>query len=189
LFRIIAIVGSISLLASVAVFIIFYNSEYKSFKRISKTTYHLINLSLIAFVIKMLLQSLTIFEDVGKAVFTNRPVIIGFLHLVFLGFVSLYILGHYIHTGILKKGKLTFTAVMIFLASVLLNELVLMVQGLEIMFMHNSQIFSWLLLVAAIGLFTGSVTLLLARIRSKKTKFVDTNSPKSSKELKLLFTK
>jgi hypothetical protein len=55
----------------------------------------MILLSIGAFVLKMVLQSLTIFAGVGNAVFGDRPVIIGFLHLVFLGFVSPFILAYY----------------------------------------------------------------------------------------------
>src|SRR5690606_9804533 len=53
----------------------------------SRLSTFLLSLSMISFVMKMLLQTGTIFPDLGNAVFGYRPIIIGFLHLVFLGLV------------------------------------------------------------------------------------------------------
>ena len=53
------------------------------------------NLSMISFVIKMMLQAGTIIPQLAKIVFGDRPAIIGFLHLVFLGFVTFFILSFY----------------------------------------------------------------------------------------------
>ncbi len=64
-------------------------------------------IALFAFLLKMALQSLTIFENIGKEVFSNRPVIIGFLHLVLLGFISLYLISHIIQARLLPANRIT----------------------------------------------------------------------------------
>ncbi len=43
-----------------------------------------------------------------------------------------------------------------------------MTQGLEIMFMSNSQLFPWLLWCADIGLLAGSILLLVARFSNQR---------------------
>src|SRR6266487_5541778 len=110
-------------------------------------------MSIAAFIVKMFLQSFTIFPAVGNAVFGDRPVIIGFLHLVFLGFVSPFILAYYVQKNMLNSNiKLTGYALIIFISGILLNEIILMLQGLGAMFLKSSYLFSWLLWAISIWL-------------------------------------
>jgi phosphotransferase system glucose/maltose/N-acetylglucosamine-specific IIC component len=61
----------------------------------------------------------------------SRPVVIGYLHLTLLGFVSFLLLSHYIQSGWLKDGQKTERAgyVLLFVGFVV-TELVLFLQGL-----------------------------------------------------------
>jgi hypothetical protein len=128
----------------------------------------MIYLSLSAFLIKTVLQSFTLFPMVGNAVFGDRPVIIGFLHLVFLGFVTLFIVTWLAQKGFLNV-KLEFTrfALVSFTCAVILNEAVLMTQGLGAMFIKSSYIFPWLLWLLSIALFLSALLILISRIQSK----------------------
>jgi hypothetical protein len=113
-------------------------------------------ISMLAFVLKLFFQVLTIVPVLSAMVFTNRPIIIGFLHLVLLGFVSLYLLAHFIQTNLLAlKGMIPF-AITVFITGVIVNEIILFVQGLGVMLMMSSGIVNWLLLGAAVLLFFGA---------------------------------
>lgn len=156
IFLTMAILGClILLLCTVNFFIVFKNvwvviRKDKQIVRIIGIT------SMIAFVIKMVMQSLTIIPSIGELVFANRPMIIGFLHLVLLCFVTLYLLTHLMYAGYLRLQKQTVIAVYVFASAVVLNEVVLVMQGLGVMFMTNSAIYAKLLWLTGGGLFIGA---------------------------------
>lgn len=117
----------------------------------------------ISFILKMVLTIGTIYPPLGNAVYGARPVIIGFLHLVFLGFVSFFILSNAIEEGFFNRHKKTIVwPFYLFGLGVLFNEAFLMIQGLEILLKTNSPIYYWLLWIGAILLFLGSLALAFA---------------------------
>jgi len=127
----------------------------------------LLILFLISFLAKSLLQTGTIFPWLAHAVFGLRPIIIGFLHLVFLGLVSFYILSHYmdkgyypLNTGFARASIIFFTGAVIF------NELVLLVDGIGLLMFVAHDIYGWLLWIASILLLTGSALIAVSRMRS-----------------------
>ena len=131
--------------------------------RIAKTFW---TFSVISFVLKMMLQVGTVFPRLGNAVYGDRPVIIGFLHLVFLGFVTFFILATLIEEGYFTiKSKIVLYPFIIFSAGIIANEFLLMLQGLGILFKTNNDIYKWLLWVTAIVLFTGALLIVFTRIR------------------------
>jgi hypothetical protein len=124
-------------------------------------------LVLLSFMIKMVLQTGTIIPELGHAVFGYRPIIIGFLHMVFLGLASFFILARYMEHGVLGPGRpLSRLALGWFAGFVLLQEVVLLVQGLFLLSGSNHWSYAWLLWMAAIGLFVGAVLLFVAGVRS-----------------------
>jgi hypothetical protein len=168
LFRIIAIIGSILIFISVAWFIVFASRLFEMLNLVEPAVRYIVVLSVSAFILKMILLGLTIFTPVGNAVFGDRPIIIGFLHLVFLGFVSSFVLAWYLQIRILNPAiKLTNYALFIFLLMVVLNEIVLTLQGLSSMFLLKSYLYSWPLWVLSIGLVGGAILIYIASIRSK----------------------
>jgi hypothetical protein len=168
LFRIIAIAGSLLVLSACVLFVrtsLFLKTAFNAEKPVIR---FLVLLSMGSFVLKLFLQSFTIFPVIGNAIFGNRPVIMGFLHLVFLGFVSLFILALFTKRRLLDdRKKLTKTGLIVFATGVLLNEIFLISQGLITMFTPGSVMFPWLLWGVAIWLFAGTVLLAIARIQTK----------------------
>lgn len=169
-YRIIAICGSIMLLLT---FILFVRLAF-SLREIYMHVSHLIRtvgyISMISFAFKIFLQSFTLFPAIGNAVFGDRPVIIGFLHLVFLGFVTLFLMAWFAYHGFLNmKYPFTRFALIIFTIAIVLNEGVLMTQGLGIMFTLSSHVFPWVLWSVSIALLTGALLIAIARIRSGTT--------------------
>src|SRR6266496_800556 len=168
LFRIIALTGSILIFMSVGWFIVSALPLLKYSEIGLRPVRYIIILSIGAFVLKMFLQSFTIFSSIGKAVFGDRPVITGFLHLVFLGFVSPFILAYYMQKELLNiKIKLTTYAIIIFMLGIAGNEITLMLQGLSAMFLVSSYLYSWLLWAISICLMIGTILIFTARIKSR----------------------
>lgn len=127
----------------------------------------LIIFSLVSFGIKMLLQTGTSIPSLGQAVFAYRPIIIGFLHLVFLGLVTLYCLAEFLLSGeLLIESKFTRRAVIFFASAIIINETVLLIDGIGLMLNYGHPIYGWLLWIASILLFSGSIFLLAARLKS-----------------------
>lgn len=119
--------------------------------------------SFVSFIIKMILTIGTIYPPLGNAVYGARPVIIGFLHLVFLAFVSFYILSNSIHECFYtRKTGVVAYPFYIFGLGVFINEAFLMMQGLEILLKTYNPVYNWILWGGAIFLFIGSVLLALA---------------------------
>lgn len=163
-----AMIGCILIASIMFIFFRFWNDLLKSgfFSHPLAKAFWLF--SMISFMIKMFLQMGIIIPDLGNAVYGYRPIIIGFLHLIFLGLVSFFILSMY-----MEKGMFVLTdpfargAMKLFAAAVFLNEGVLMVQGVGLMLGFNNMIYGWLLWVAAILLFAGAAMIFAARIKGK----------------------
>ena len=120
-------------------------------------------LAAIAFIIKIILQVLSVVPFLSNYAFSFRPIVIGYLHLSFLGIISFFILA-YINQVLIAKGKrISRTGVLIFSIGVLLQEIVLMIQGLEVMEFEPlpfaNLILFFLAIIIGIGLVWISVTL------------------------------
>lgn len=102
-----------------------------TFHRFSTTTRWLWTMASVAFIIKVILQLLSIIPYLSHYAFGYRPVIIGYLHLSFLGIISFFILG-YIDFTIREAGRrLSKVGIILFAAGTLIQEFILMLQGLE----------------------------------------------------------
>lgn len=124
----------------------------------------------LSFGLKMLMNVGTIIPQLGNAVYGDRPVIIGFLHLVFLAFVSFFIFSFLIEEGYFqKKGRLQVFPFYVFATGVIANEAFLLLQGLEILLQTNNYLYNWLLWGASIVLFVGAFMIMGATYFNKKT--------------------
>ncbi|HEX2627872.1 MAG TPA: hypothetical protein VHM26_02645 [Chitinophagaceae bacterium] len=165
-FKILATVGVIFIGLTLITFLHMMISN-KRLSPYDKPARILIILSLIAFVLKMALQATTIVPSLGQAVFGFRPIIIGFLHLVFLAFVSFYIIAEFVEDGSIRfEFTISRFAILAFAAAVIFNEAVLLVNGIGLLLQKTDPVFGWLLFYAAMGLFCGAGLLLAAKFRS-----------------------
>ncbi|MFL5808544.1 MAG: hypothetical protein ACJ749_03430 [Flavisolibacter sp.] len=121
--------------------------------------------SFLSFSLKMILNAGTIIPSLSNAVYGDRPVIIGFLHLVFLGFVTFYILSALVEDGYFSRqdGRPVAAPFILFSTGIIINELILMLQGLGILFKTNSYLFNWLLWITAIILFMGALLITITK--------------------------
>ncbi|SMD10494.1 hypothetical protein [Pedobacter nyackensis] len=160
-------IGTIS--ATIQLAALFYS--YKLLQAIStsadiaikKMTTLLWSLAYMSFALKITLQALSIIPYFGNFAFALRPVIIGYLHLCFLGVISFFILG-YLHELLSRKGiKLNKSGLLIFIFGVILQEVVLMVQALDVMMSQTSANTPIVLFIAAIAMASGLAMLIKTR--------------------------
>ncbi|MFN4284928.1 MAG: hypothetical protein ACK4E8_03100 [Lacibacter sp.] len=111
---------------------------------------------LTAFSLKLVLQALSAIPQLNKYAFGIRPVVIGFLHLVLLGCITLLLLSFFIRQRYLQADRrLAGWGLGLFFGGILLNELVLMLQGARAIAQLGLPQAPLLLLAAAFCLFCG----------------------------------
>jgi hypothetical protein len=89
----------------------------------------LLLLSSIAITIKFLLQLGSTHPALSQLAFGFRPIVIGYLHLVLLGVITIFILGYIVSTNILASGQYFTKGIWLFIAGIIINEALLMLQG------------------------------------------------------------
>ena len=160
-----AFVGA-ALMVAQAVLALLLVFPLKNFLRAMQSTARiLLTLSFGAYFLKNCLNAGILYEPLGTLVFGNRAVIIGFLHLVFLGFVSLFLLGYFVEEGLVPRTRTALAGIWIFTAGVAMNEVLLGAQGLGGMLSWSSHFFPWALWTAAITLLLGAAVLFSASVR------------------------
>jgi hypothetical protein len=116
----------------------------------------------------MVLQMGTIFPALGNAVFGFRPIIIGYLHQVFLGMVTFYILARYIEMNALPTQRpFTRFALLFFAAMIVIHQVILLINGVQLLSGSGHPIYGWLVWGAALGLLSGAIMLFCARLFNK----------------------
>jgi hypothetical protein len=164
IFYVAAGIGCVLIIASLFYFFSFIKKIREGHlfsSRLAKTLWFF---SIFSFALKMILNVGTIFPTLGNAVYGDRPVIIGFLHLVFLGFVTFYILSTLVENTFFRKNN--YAAIILFACGIFANESLLMLQGLGVLFQTNSYIYQWLLWIAAFILFTGAILMAISAVQS-----------------------
>lgn len=123
-----------------------------------------------AFALKILMQGLSAIPQLNTYAFGLRSIVIGFLHLVLLCFVSVFIIGWFIKEKLLLLPNRSATAAAwIFAAGVLLNEVLLMLQGVMAMQSQPFPVANYFLLAAACIILTGLLVLALQQKTRAKT--------------------
>src|SRR5699024_1634982 len=133
---ILATVGAIGQLIGVTLFIL---TMVRTSKRLSKTFSHIINYHIYGVLFLLALKSLMelglISPSFVEIIYDTRSVVIAYLHLSLLGFISVFILTQFYLTNLLNiTHSFIKTGLYIFIIGFALNELVLFFAAL----------FSWL---------------------------------------------
>ncbi|MFI5130644.1 MAG: hypothetical protein ACHQFX_11660 [Chitinophagales bacterium] len=119
-------------------------------------------LSAIALTIKLLLQVGSTHPALSQLAFGFRPIVIGYLHLVLLGVITIFILGYIISMNLLNAGKYFMTGIWIFVSGIIINEIFLMLQGVAGMDYIIIPYINESLLAAATTMFSGTLVFNLA---------------------------
>lgn len=137
-----------------------YKDDLKN--KFTITGKRLLFLSGFACSIKISLQLLSVIPYLSKLAFGYRPIVIGYLHLVLLGVISLFLIGYILSSQYIKISKFTNWGIAIFVAGIFSNELILMTQGIAAIAGIWIPFTNEYLLIAALMLFTGMVVLNLS---------------------------
>lgn len=111
----------------------------------------------IAFIIKIILQMLSVIPFLSHFAFGFRPVVIGYLHLSFLGIISFFLLGYIDQILSEVQRHLSRAGVLIFVIGVLIQEIILMCQGFEAMEVEPLSYANVILFYAAIVMGIGLI--------------------------------
>jgi len=129
----------------------------------SATAKCILGLSAAALSIKLLLQLGSTIPALSDLAFGFRPIVIGYLHLVLLGVITLFLLGYIFSEMHFRLSKITSAGIFIFAAAVILNEIVLMVQGVVAISYNTIPFVNEMLLCTALLLFTGALLMAFAK--------------------------
>lgn len=127
------IITALLLVAAISLFILFIRNNLRQIKQsYSAVSLILIAISISAYIIKVSLQSITAFPALSHLVFGYRSIVVGYLHLIFLVFISLFLISELIKQQVLTTAKPAKRYIILgFAFFVLMNELLLGLQGLS----------------------------------------------------------
>lgn len=131
--------------------------------KISTVSRYILACSAVALSAKLLLQLGSTIPSLSDLAFGFRPIVIGYLHLVLLGVISLFILGSMFSEDHFSTNKRSITGIFIFTSAVILNEVLLMVQGVAAITYTSIPFINEMLLATACLLFTGAFLMALTR--------------------------
>lgn len=137
---------------------------------ISKPAKWLMSLAAISMSIKLILQLGSTYPALSQLAFGFRPIIIGYLHLVFLALISVFILGYIIAEKLIVINQTITVGIVIFVSGIFINEILLMFQGVYALATERLPYINELLLLAAIIMFTGIFLIVIKQFSFQKTK-------------------
>lgn len=161
----IEVLSAIAVVTHLAAAFILFLIILKSYKHISavisKETDILWKIATAAYFIKTAMQAAILVPSLATFAFSFRPLIIGYLHLVFLCFISFFLMNdHWITIRSSATAKL---GLMLFIVFVLLNEITLFWQSFCAYISLYFSFFSSLLLWITAGIFTGLLLLVIGQ--------------------------
>lgn len=135
-------------------------------KNMPKSLHLIFVFAAFALTVKLVLQALSVIPSLSKLAFGFRPIVIGYLHLVLLGVITLFILAYIFSQRYLPSNKTVYCGLFVFITGVILNEIILMLQGTGDIWYKAMPNADLLLLAAAFILFSGMFLLNYGTFRS-----------------------
>ncbi|MEP6951926.1 MAG: hypothetical protein ABI863_21735 [Ginsengibacter sp.] len=136
--------------------------------KLTKVSRYLWIMASVAFIIKIVLQMLSVVPFLSHYAFGFRPVVIGYLHLSFLGIISFFMIGYVNQILSEVQRHLSKAGILIFVTGVLIQEIILMCQGLEAIEVEPLPYANMILFYAAIVMATGVIWITLSMNRKKQ---------------------
>ena len=110
----------------------------------------------LALVLKITMQAFSVIPSISHFAFGFRPIVIGYLHLVLLGLVTFFILGFLVQQKLLDISiPMARRGLAFFISGVVMNETLLMIQGIWSIWYETVPYTSQALFVVAIVMFLG----------------------------------
>jgi hypothetical protein len=165
----IVVMAVVAQLAAWAIMIrLFVTQQVWIKQQFSKQGRALLLLAAIAFTIKLLLQTGSVHPALSQLSYGFRPIVIGYLHLVLLAVTSIFILGYIASLNMVYWSSIFRWGIIIFVSGIIINELLLMVQGVAALTYAPVEGINILLLVAAVILCTGISVMFASQLKSAK---------------------
>ena len=161
--EIVASVASVGQWVAVILFLVALKNGIKQiYVRLPRLSYYTLMLALFLFILKSTMELGLISPTLADLVNNTRDVIIGYLHLTLLGFLTLFVLFMFQKLGVIQKGRFSIISFIIFTVGFLLNELLLFLNVLgDWTNWYRIPAYPELLFVAAITLFVGVIMIWL----------------------------
>jgi len=141
---------------------------YKVLQTDSKLLIYLFSFSIFCYILKVLLQLLSIVPEFTEVIYTHRNFVIGFIHLLMLGVISGFLFSFILKSDLLRYSKTLYLGIYSFLLGFGLTEILLLFQGYK--FYYGSgliQNYYMLLFLFSILLPLGILFLLINIIKHK----------------------
>jgi hypothetical protein len=142
-------------------------------RKITKTTRYLWTMAAAAFILKIVLQTFSIIPFFSNYAFGFRPIVIGYLHLSFLMIISFFIIGYINQVLSEVKRQISKIGILIFVAGVLVQEITLMLQGMEAINFEPVPYANMILFYSAIAMGTGLIWIALTVHKERKTELLN----------------
>jgi hypothetical protein len=123
----------------------------------------------IALSIKLFLQLGSTIHFLSDLAFSFRPIVIGYLHLVLLGVITLFIIGYVLSHRLAPNNKTVKGGLIVFIGGIILNELLLLLQGANAMAYIRVPFINEMLLGAALVMFAGILLVNVGDWQQKET--------------------
>jgi len=136
-------------------------------RRFTKTTRVLWLMASFSFILKIILQMLSTIHFLSHYAFGFRPIVIGYLHLSFLGIVTFFILGYINELLSETLRQISQIGLSFFVIGVLVQEIILMAQGLEVIEFEPVPYANIILFACAVIMATGMI-LIATRVNKVK---------------------
>ncbi len=121
----------------------------------------------LALSIKLVLQTASVIPSVSRMAFGFRPIVIGYLHLILLGIVTIFLLAYCFSFRQIHINRGTRNGILLFVSGIILNEILLMIQGVSDLFDNGVPGIQYWLLFAAFVLVFGAATIVFQQSFSK----------------------
>jgi hypothetical protein len=128
---------------------------------------------IVALTIKIFLQFGSIHPVLSDLAFGFRPIVIGYLHLVLLGIISLSILIYVLSLNIFDENNLIKKGAFFFAIYIIVNEILLMIQGIAALDYIIIPYINEALFITAIFLFLSITILLRGILKAKMTSVIN----------------
>ena len=122
---------------------------------ITKPARLILGISAFALSIKLLLQLGSVYPPLSTLAFGFRPIVIGYLHLVLLGVITVFLIGYMVLNNLIRPNKVAFTGISVFIIGIFINEIILMFQGVNALRYESLPYSNEALMGAALIMFTG----------------------------------
>ena len=136
-----------------------YKSYHQLKKIFPKPAFAILLLSFIAFAIKIIMQFASAFPEIAKMTFNARNFVIGYLHIVFLGFISFFLIAWLLQQKIVQiKSPKANWGLWLFLIGFVGSEIIIFCQPLFLMmgwgtFPFGYELLFWISTLMPAGIF------------------------------------